>query len=153
MRALRCRAGYNGGSDVYGSSVFADIWVFVRRSTGCGYSLGEVWGLLRCAGVGVQTCTRVAYSSGSLNAPGHSTPGQQHNSFMSIAAVTPQPNVIKLRKSGFILYNSLRRLCASPNLFLGGGLPAIWWFWVELVVQPPGHPQKLYHPQHLSDAL
>ena len=84
---------------------------------------------------------------------GQLTPGQQHNSFMSIAAVTPQPNVIKLRKSGFILYNSLRRLCASPNLFLGGVLPAIWWFWVELVVQPPGHPQKLYHPQHLSDAL
>jgi hypothetical protein len=72
---------------------------------------------------------------------------------MSIAAVTPQQNVIKLRKSGFVLYNSLRRLCASPNIFLGGGLPAIWWFLVELAVQLPGLPQKLYHPQHVSYAL
>jgi hypothetical protein len=125
----------------------------------------RVWCDLTCQGwvsdgcdLGIHLGCRVLaegwrYSSGSLNAPGHSTPGQQHNSFMSIAAVTPQQNVIKLRRSGFILYNSLRRLCASLNLFLGGGLPAFWWFLVELVVQPPGHLQKLYHPQHLSDAL
>jgi hypothetical protein len=93
------------------------------------------------------------YSRGSRNAQVRVTPTPQHNAFRSIAAVTPQQNVIKLRKSRFILYNSLRRLCASLNLFLGGGLPAFWWFLVELVVQPPGHPQKLYHPQHLSDAL
>jgi hypothetical protein len=94
-----------------------------------------------------------SYSSVSANAPGHSTPHPQHNSFMSIAALTPQQIVIKLRKSRFILYNSLRRLCASLNLFLGGGLYAFWWFWVELAVQLPGLPQKLYHPQHALDAL
>jgi hypothetical protein len=73
-------------------------------------------------------------------------PGQQHNNFMSIAAVTPQQIVIILRKSRFILYNSLRRLCASLNLFLGGGLAAFWWFGVELAVQLPGLVQTLYHP-------
>ena len=81
------------------------------------------------------------------------TPTPQHNAFRSIAAVTPQQNVIKLRKSRFILYNSLRRLCASLNLFLGGGLYAFWWFWVELAVRLPGLPQTLYHPQHAFDAL
>jgi hypothetical protein len=99
------------------------------------------------------TTIRVHYSSVSVNAPGQSTPHPQHNSFMSIAAITPQQNVIKLRKSRFILYNSLRKLCASPNLFLGGGLPAFWWFLVELAVQLPGLLQRLYHPQHVSDAL
>jgi hypothetical protein len=57
------------------------------------------------------------YSIRALNARRRSMPGQQHNSFMSIAAVTPQQIVIILRKSRFILYNSLRRLCASLNLF------------------------------------
>ena len=101
-------------------------------------------------------CTRsltAHYSIRALNARRRSMPGQQHNSFMSIAAVTPQQNVIILRKSGFILYNSLRRLCASRNLFWGGGLYAFWSFVVELVVQPPGLPQTLYHPQHAFDAL
>ena len=93
------------------------------------------------------------YSIRALNARRRSMPGQQHNSFMSIAAVTPQQIVIILRKSGFILYNSLPRLCASPDLFLGGGLYAFWWFWVELAVRLPGLPQTLYHPQHAFDAL
>ena len=122
-------------------------WRSRESTTGCGNGRRPL--LMSFAAY----CLFSAYSAGARNAQVRVTPHPQHNSFMSIAAVTPQQIVIILRKSSFILYTGLRRLCASPNLFLGGGLPAIWWFGVELAVQLPGLLQKLYHPQHVSDAL
>jgi hypothetical protein len=39
-----------------------------------------------------------------------STPGQQHNVFVSNAAVTPQQIVIRLRRARFIVLTGLRNL-------------------------------------------